>query len=274
MRLHVDHLTAYRFDPPVRSVTQSLRVWPTIFAGQQIEEWHVEIDAPGLQRGASFRDGAGDLIETLSAIGEVDRLSIRLTGTVATQDLSGLLKDHREQVPPQAYLRPTRMTRADAALTALAEEAIAGADSGLNRAHALAAAVAERIAYEPGHTASDTTAAEALELGRGVCQDQTHALIAMAHAVGIPARYVTGYLHADAEGRPHEAGHAWAELCVADLGWVGFDPANRCCPNDLYIRLGSGHDSVWAAPIRGVVAGQGDERLEVTLRVTEAAQQQ
>ena len=85
----------------------------------------------------------------------------------------------------------------------------------------------------------------------------------------MPARYVTGYLFTeDAEA---EAAHAWAELHVDGLGWIGFDPANRCCPDERYIRLGSGRDAREAAPIRGVSRG-GAER-QWTSRVVVAAQQ-
>ena len=114
-----------------------------------------------------------------------------------------------------------------------------------------------------------TTAAEALALGKGVCQDMTHALIALAHAAAMPARYVTGYLLTDDE--EGEAAHAWAELHVDGLGWIGFDPANRCCPDDRYIRLGSGRDAREAAPIRGVSRGGAGEAMDVTVVV--AAQQ-
>ena len=86
-------------------------------------------------------------------------------------------------------------------------------------------------------------AADALADGKGVCQDHAHVLISAARHLGIPARYVSGYLFADQDGKSHEASHAWAELHLPELGWVGFDPANRCCPTDYYIRLGSGLDA-------------------------------
>jgi transglutaminase-like putative cysteine protease len=116
-----------------------------------------------------------------------------------------------------------------------------------------------------------TSAAEAVALGEGVCQDHAHALIAAARTVGMPARYVSGYLHTDSEGNVHDAAHAWAELWVDTLGWVGFDPANRCCPDERYIRLGSGFDARDAAPIRGVAQGgvsaTGTESMNVEVEV-------
>jgi transglutaminase-like putative cysteine protease len=149
-----------------------------------------------------------------------------------------------------------------------------GADA-LERAHALARAVTEAVAYRSGTTGPGTSAAEALEQGCGVCQDQAHVLISAALTQEIPARYVAGYLFTgDDDDVMGQASHAWAELHVAGLGWVGFDPANRRCPDDSYVRLGSGLDAVGAAPIRGVTEGAGEEDLVVSVEVTRAQQQQ
>ena len=74
------------------------------------------------------------------------------------------------------------------------------------------------------------------------------------------------------DGTPHEAAHAWAELHIPGLGWVGFDPANRCCPDERYIRLGSGFDAQDAAPIRGISRGGTGEDMDVTVAVQQAVQ--
>ena len=268
MRLSVSHKTHYKFDQPMRSVTQSLRLWPSPFEGQAVIDWNVEI--AGAVRGASFRTGAGDWIETSTVHGPVSEVVVEVTGTVETIDLSGVLKGHRERTPAEAYLRHTRFTRADAALKALAEEATTEDASPLENAHALANAVRDAITYTPGETDTTTTAAEALDAGHGVCQDHAHALIAAALTLDIPARYVVGYLHAT--GSIAEASHAWAELWVEGLGWVGFDPANGVSPDENYIRIGSGLDAVDAALIRGVASGAGTEALEIDVQVSEAAQ--
>lgn len=269
MLLMVDHVTRYRYDRPVRAVVQSHRLTPSVFDGQRVRDWRVTV-TDGVP-GGSFRDGAGDRVQGWTVKGPVSEIEVRVAGTVETVDLAGVLRGHREIVPPEVYLVDSAPTRADAALAGLAKVA-EGADGPLAAAHLLAAAVADAIAYRPGATHAHTTAAEALALGEGVCQDHAHALIAMARVAGLPARYVSGYLFADAQGVAHEAAHAWAEVFVAGLGWVGFDPANRCCPDDRYIRLGSGLDAQDAAPIRGTARGVGVETLDVTVAV-QAAQQ-
>ncbi|MFZ5964741.1 transglutaminase family protein [Thalassococcus sp. BH17M4-6] len=274
MRLVVHHVSHYRFETPVRRLVQTHRLTPADSASQRVLSW--EIVTEGATKGAIYRDGAGDLIETVSLRGPVDELVVEVRGEVETTDLFGVLRDHRESVPPGAYLRHSRMTRPDSELRALADDTLDGMenDTALNRAHALARAIAEAITYEPGLTEPATTGAEALALGKGVCQDHAHALIATALAADIPARYVTGYLQSGPDGAAHEASHAWAELHVPGLGWVGFDAANACCPDDRYIRLGSGFDAQDAAPIRGVLAGGVSETLDVDVSVAVKSQSQ
>jgi len=271
MLLSVSHVTTYLYDQPVRGAVQSLRLTPSRFDGQRVIDWRIGVD--GGTRGGSFRDGAGDWIEGWSVRGRVTEVVVRVDGVVETTDVAGVLRGHRENVPAGAYLRDTTPTHADAALVALARETASGANDGLDCAHRLSAAIADAIAYRPGATEAHTTAAEALALGEGVCQDHAHAMVAAARVLGLPARYVSGYLQADFDGREHEAAHAWAELWIEGLGWIGFDPANRCCPDERYIRLGSGYDARDAAPIRGVAMGSaGAESLRVAVAVSNAQQ--
>ena len=301
MKLSIRHTTSYSYARPMRTLVQSVRLFPSIFEGQSAPEWEVSVEgfgegppagqmqsmrqggtAPGGSQvqvlatgerahiGAAFRDGAGDWTETISVRGPVDRLIITVSGVVETTDTTGVLRGHREGVPPGTYLRSTRATVADVALTEIAREVLAREEGSgqLGIAHALSDAVADAIEYAPGETEAGTTAAEALARGKGVCQDHAHALIAMAHIARLPARYVVGYLFAEPGEESVEASHAWAELWIDRLGWVGFDPANRCCPDGRYVRLCSGYDAQDAAPIRGVAMGEETETLDVDVAVT------
>lgn len=263
MRLRITHETTYGYETPIRNLIQSLRLTPSVFEGQRTQEWAV--DVTGGMRGPGFRDGAGDLVEGWTVRGPVEQVSVRIAGLVETRDTAGVLRGHREIIHPLAYLRDTPATEADAALRDLA--AAETGDDALDLAHRLSSAIARAIAYRPGATHAHTTAAEALSLAEGVCQDHAHALIAVARARDLPARYVSGYLHASADGEPHESAHAWAEIHVDGLGWVGFDAANGCCPDERYVRLGSGLDAPDAAPIRGIRAGRGGEHLDVRVQV-------
>lgn len=273
MLLKVDHITRYFYDQPVRGVVQSHRLVPSSFDGQKVLSWDVTVSDG--QKGGTFRDGAGDVVQSWSVLGPVSEITVHVMGEVETTDLAGLLRGHRELTPPAAYLRDTMPTRVDAALADLGKD-LDVAGNALGAAHDLSARVSDAIQYRPGTTDAKTTASEAMAMGEGVCQDQAHAMIAVARFLGIPARYVSGYLHVSGDVVTEEAAHAWAELHIAGLGWVGFDPANRCCPDARYIRLGSGLDAQDAAPIRGTARGLGTESLEVSVSITtpNASQQQ
>lgn len=270
MRLKIDHVTTYTYDQPVRGVVQSHRLTPSVFDGQRTLDWSITV-SDGISGGA-FRDGAGDWVQSCSVLGPVDRIVVHVSGTVETEDRAGILKGHRELVPPMVYLRDTLPSRADMALTELGREAVASGGDPLDRAHRMSAQVAAAIRYTPNSTDAHTTAAEALAQGQGVCQDHSHALLAVARSQGVPARYVSGYLQASEDGSAEEAAHAWVELFVEGLGWIGFDAANNCCPDARYVRLGSGFDAQYAAPIRGTTRGPGRESLDVNVAVTSLQQ--
>lgn len=268
MRLRVEHRTLYTYDQPVRAVVQSHRLTPTLCASQSVLAWDVSVR--GGIKGGGFRDGAGDWIQAYSVTGPVSEVEVLVEGLVETSDTLGVLKGNREAIPVTAWLYDSPLTQADGAIRALAEGCTGANELAL--AHALSEAVTKAVTYDPAATDAATTAAEALERGAGVCQDHAQVLIAAARCRDMPARYVSGYLFARADGEPHEAAHAWAEIWVEGLGWVGFDAANACCPDDRYIRLGSGVDAQAAAPIRGVARGLGRERMEIAVAI-EAAQQ-
>src|SRR6202011_6002480 len=124
---------------------------------------------------------------------------------------------------------------------------------------------------DPTHTA--TTAAQAFALRRGVCQDLSHVFISAARSLDVPARYVGGYFHRADGVELQEAGHAWAEAFVPDIGWVGFDPANGISPTDAHVRVAVGLDFLGASPVRGARKGGGSEALSVTIHVAQAAGQ-
>lgn len=260
MRVTIRHVTTYTYAAPVRYSIQSLRLTPPSFEGQRVTRWKIE--APGFERAPSFRDAFGNVAHLVSVAAPHDRLTIAATGTVEVEDRAGVVRGLDEQMPVRVYGRDTALTRPDAALADLAH----GLPDGqiLDKLHALMARLREKMAYQTGATDARTTAAEALARGKGVCQDFAHAFIGAARCLGLPARYVTGYLAGKEKGES-EAHHAWAESWVDGLGWVGFDPANGASPTDRYVRLACGLDALTAAPIRGVWTGASGDTLEVSV---------
>ena len=267
MRLNISHVTRYSYSEPVRRITQSMRMHPTSHAGQTIKSWHIEM--PEGTAGSQIVDGAGNIIQTHSIENPPDVIEIRVEGTVETNDTDGVLRDHSEIIHPLSYLQKTHATRANQAIPFLANEVISQPEGeiSIQNIHCLSNRVSDALTYETESTSVTTTARQALENGRGVCQDYAHLLIAACGVVGLPARYVSGYLLASDQLSPDEASHAWAEIYINELGWVGFDPANNCCTNENYVRLASDLDANRAAPIRGISRGVSHERLEVQVAV-------
>ncbi len=277
MILSVSHCTTYRYAPAVAAVAMRLKLFPSRFEGQTPRRWSVTLN--GAPVSPEFVNGWGDEVATVFLRGGVEEVEILAEGEVETVDRAGVLRGFRAPLKPGVCLRSTPRTRADAPIMALAQEAQAAAATPLDRAHALQDLVSARIAYTPGTTDAATTAAAALEKGEGVCQDHTHVMIAAARALGWPARYVAGYYLPSAVGADDVATHAWAEIWVSGIGWIGFDVSNDLCPTDAYVRVCSGLDAVDAAPLRGHSEGVSEEAMEVSVSVRpqdepEAAQAQ
>jgi transglutaminase-like putative cysteine protease len=269
MLISVRHVTHYRYAEPARYTVQCLRLVPASFKGQRVREWRVHV--PGAGPPLLYHDGFGNSVHLVTINARHDELVVEASGIVETEDCNGIVAGLAKTAPPRVFLRETPQTRPDAAIRALA--AALGGETSLERLHALVAAVHERVEYVPGATGSHTSAAEALADGRGVCQDHAHIFVAAARTLGVPARYVTGYLVLDDEARS-QAHHAWAEAWVEGLGWVGFDVANRICPTDRYVRLACGLDAVYAAPIVGSRRGGASETLDVSVEVAQQSAQQ
>ena len=268
MLISIRHVTTYRYAEPVNYTIQSLRLTPASFTGQRVIDWAVR--TPGSRATLQFEDGFGNVVHLLTINAQHQELVIEAGGTVETKDCNGVVAGLKHAIPPRVYLKETARTRPDAAIRQLAQAA-KGADA-LGRLHGLAGNVRDRVEYMPGSTDAHTGAAEALADGKGVCQDHAHIFIAAARTIGVPARYITGYL-VTGEGSA-DAHHAWAEAWVVGLGWVGFDVANRICPTERYVRLACGLDAGYAAPITGSRKGGADEKLDVAVEVQQQSAQQ
>ncbi|ADZ70206.1 transglutaminase family protein [Polymorphum gilvum] len=269
MRLTVRHTTRYRYDSPLANAMQQLRLTPPDCAGQTVVDWRIE--APGIERATTYTDAFGNLVHMVSSRETIEAVEITARGTVETQDLAGVLGMEPADAPVRIYGRVTPLTEANQAIRRLA--GLVGDGDRIAGFHALMHAVRDKVGYRVGVTETHATAAQTLAAGEGVCQDHAHIFIAAARALGVPARYVSGYLLLEDE-QESEAHHAWAEVFIDGLGWVGFDVSNAICPTDRYIRLTVGLDSRSAAPIRGIRFGGTEENLNVEVDVSRAAGQQ
>ena len=272
MRIQVAHTTAYRYDPPVSGVIQTLRLTPRNHEGQYVMRWRIEVSANC--RLQQHEDAFGNVIHNFAADGRLDALSVHVEGEVETQDTAGMVRGAVERFPPSLFLRETPLAHADAAIVAFVESCEAGTGGDrLTLLHRLLALLPQEITFDTDPTHVYTTAAEAFALRRGVCQDFAHIFIAACRNRGVPARYVSGYLRRADGVVIQSAGHAWAEAFVPDLGWIAFDAANGICATEAYVRTAVGLDYLSAAPIRGTRFGGGAETLSVAVQVDQAGRQ-
>jgi transglutaminase-like putative cysteine protease len=272
MRIRIVHDTVYRYEIPAASVIQTLRLTPRNYDGQYVESWRIEVSADC--RLAAHEDAFGNLAHTFTADGPFDELTVHVAGEVDTIDMHGVVSGAIERFPPTLFLRETPLTRLDPAIADFARQAKAssGQDT-LPLLHALMARLHREMTFDTDPTHAATTASEAFALKRGVCQDLTHIFIAAARSLGVPARYVSGYFHRADGVSEQDAGHAWAEAHVPDLGWVAFDPTNKISATDAHLRVAIGLDYLSAAPVRGARSGGGSEALQVRVHVDQAMRQ-
>ncbi len=270
MRLQVRHQTAYHYASPIHYAIQTLRLTPRPHDGLRVLRWRVRGETR--RELPSFIDGFGNLTHSHTVNRPHSSAAVFVEGEVETQATDGVVRGAAEPLPPVFFLRPTALTAPDPALAELAVSATGASE--LDRLYGLMNAVRDRLDYRPGVTDAATPAAAALVAGAGVCQDHAHVFIAAARLLGIPARYVGGYLWTGGELHEYEASHAWAEAYVGHLGWVGFDAANRICPGEAYIRTAIGLDYWSAAPVRGLRRGEASERLAVKVSVVQAGAEQ
>ncbi len=272
MRLRISHATTYHYDTPPAGVTQLLRKTPRNHDGQYVCSWRLELSQDCLLH--QHEDAFGNITHSFTAEGPFGELSVAVEGEVETQDTHGVVRGALERFPPGLYLRETPLTHADAAIVEFAESARAGnGHDTLALMHALLGGLNREITFDTDPTHVATTAAEAFALRRGVCQDLTHIFIASARRLGIPARYIGGHFYRVDGVTAQEAGHAWAEIYVENLGWVGFDATNGISTTDAHVRVAVGLDYLGAAPVRGTRFGGGGETLKVAVHVDQAHQQ-
>ncbi len=270
MRLMIEHETRYRYDLAPVSVIEVLRLTPANSDTQSIRDWRIMVSGDAPLR--KFEDAFGNINHTFtSAVTPDEDLVVTATGTVDTSSTNGVISGTRERLPLPVFLRETDLTLPTPDIVELGEEAKRGASGLLDTAHRLNGIINERVKFVTGSTNVATHASDALAAGEGVCQDLTHIILATARALGFPARYVSGYQFAAGQARDEHAGHAWAEIYVDQLGWVGFDPTAGGSTDETYVRVAIGLDHFSASPLRGATYGGAGETLAVNVTMDAGA---
>ena len=283
-RFLVEHVSDFRYGESAQGSLMVLRLHPREDGGQRVESFALAIDPAA--RPAPFEDPFGNVCHLFNIHRTHRHTSVRSQATVTTASAPSLpermeadawdaLQEPTVPLRHWAFLAPSRFARAGPALAAFTDaRGLRRAGDPLSSLLEAARALHGAFRYEPGSTAVDSPIEHILETGRGVCQDYTHVMIAIARSWGIPSRYVSGYIHLEGamgEQTPEGASHAWAEFLLPDLGWVGIDPTNDTLADHRHIRVAVGRDYGDAAPTKGAVFGGGESRLDVRVTVTGGA---
>ena len=277
-RLQIVHRTTFHYNGPVRSSYNEARLTPENSPRQTTLRSRVEIEPAATAY--AYRDYWGTAVTAFDLHGPHTELVVTGTSIVeAGPDLAGhdrvgwgalTAREVRDQFGE--LLTPTRLTAMDDEVVEQASAAIG--DAKPHEAGTLVCRfVRDRIEYLSGATNVKTNAMQAWSKGTGVCQDISHVTVGLLRALGLPARYVSGYLHPKPQagiGEPVTGeSHAWVEWW--DGGWNGFDPTNSVEIGSRHVTLGRGRDYGDVPPFKGLFSGPQSEGHTVTVEVTRLA---
>jgi transglutaminase-like putative cysteine protease len=274
MILEIQHETRLKYSAPVTEWLAELRVEPVSDADQSCQTFFLGVSQPvQVQR---YTDGFGNRVHHFNLLAPHPEVRLMAASVVETHPAPKSLTASRVRLPldPDAlplealdfvsFRGPVRRSeRLGPLLARLAPEP---GDRVSDAAAAAMTFVHENFKYAKAATNASSPIDDVLAKGMGVCQDFAHLMIGILRAAGIPARYVSGYVH-----RPNEESqsHAWCEVWVPDVGWVGLDPTNGKPVDDHFVKVAVGRDFTDVPPNKGVYRGAGGEAIFVRVGTRE-----
>ena len=277
-RFIIHHVTKYTYQEPVRDSANQIMLFPIKDEYQEVQSQQLNItDEPAVE---IFTDYYGNetgsfmhiephtelLIDSTIAI--ITKAKKLPADDIAIEEQWNHLYQIRHVVPFIDFLKQENFVALD--------EVKKIADAGFYKSVSVFVAVQQlntyvyqNFKYIKGITSIETTLDEIWKLRAGVCQDFAHILLVMLRLLGIPARYVSGYVcpH-DNNLRGEGATHAWVEAYIPFYGWLGLDPTNNCIVNDLHVRLAIGRNFSDCSPVKGTYKGTAKQALEVGVSVS------
>lgn len=280
-RYRIDHVSAYHYDHAVTASFNEVRLTPAMLPWQNALESTLRAEQATWQ--FRYIDYWGTQVRVFEAQQQHRDLVVEVSSTV---EVDG----SRRPTPPESFdwselrtpavldefdefLVSSPTTEPPAELAAIAEKAAAGLDAAA-AAVTIAREVHEAMTYLPGSTGVHTLASEAWAERSGVCQDYAHLVVGALRHVGIPARYVSGYLHPKAEpvvgDTVNAESHAWVQWWLGE--WFDHDPTNLSKVLERHVQVGTGREYRDVAPLKGIVAGSSSStELEVKVKITRLA---
>lgn len=277
-RLRVEHRTQVRYHEAVRASYNEARMTPRDLPRQSVLDTGVSTDIPVPIW--TYSDYWGTVVSSFDIQAPHEELEIRAHTTVETRPAPepgrplpwAVLRAQAADGQLLQFLMPTARTAVRAELAEAARERTARADP-LEAASEIVSWVSDRVAYVQGATEVQTGAQEAWDIGEGVCQDMAHLTVALLREVGLPARYISGYLHPMAGAEPGDEmegeSHAWVEYW--DGEWVACDPTNLAHVGERHVVVAAGRDYSDVPPLKGIYRGAPNSSMQVAVSVTRLA---
>lgn len=279
-RMSIRHVTEYQYPTPVAASYNEARLTPQTTLTQTTVEARVAVEPAA--HIARYWDYWGTLVHAFDVL--VPHTEMVLTGTSVVEQgtpveppapdvgwdvvESDAVKDEHCE-----FLAASTWVPQDADLDQVGLTIRAAAESPREAVHAATEWVRGQLDYQPGATTVSTSAVEAWRNGSGVCQDFVHLSLAVLRAAGVPARYVSGYLHPHREpevGKPARGeSHAWVEAWVGD--WLGLDPTNLLEIAERHVLVARGRDYGDVPPVKGIYSGGASQESSVTVELTRLA---
>jgi transglutaminase-like putative cysteine protease len=274
------HKTRFLYSGPISESITEVRMRPRSEGAQRCLQF--KLTTTPTARVSNYVDCYGNTVHHFDIPGAHRQLTIVAEAIVVFTQLpelpARLAPDAWQQIDAQAaaedhwdFLGPSHFARPSQLLDGLARELdLRRRDDPLLLLRELTARIFKIFDYTPQSTKVDSPIDEALEKRKGVCQDYAHIMIALVRPLGIPCRYVSGYLFhgsEDSDRSAQDATHAWVEALLPGLGWVGFDPTNNLVAGERHIRTAVGRDYADVPPTRGVFKGRAESTLEVGVKV-------
>jgi transglutaminase-like putative cysteine protease len=276
MQLRIAHTTGFEYDGKANTSFNEARLTPLTLPGQIVAHSRVEVSPTPWAY--TYRDYWGSQVTAFEVLDPHHSLTVTALTTVHTNRVpegdplmtwQEMRQESVADVHTEYLALPDRVAPPEDLVARAREIADASASPG-RAAREICALVYREVKYVSGSTTVDAFAAHSWSERTGVCQDMAHIAIGALRSIGIPARYVSGYLHPRADpviGEPVSGeSHAWVEWW--DDGWRGFDPTNDTEPGDRHVIVATGRDYNDVKPLSGIFSGSGTSRMFVDVQVT------
>ena len=285
MQYAIRHVSHFRYERPISQSVMEVRTCPRTEAHQYCYSFELNV-SPHAQT-YSYVDYDGNTVYHFDVPARHDELRLEsrsLVEVLPLEDLPDRLGDDAwdrldvlaQETDALGMTLPSTFAHPTDGLLALAEELeIRRRDDPLTLLRETTERMRDTFTYSRKSTHARSPIDEALSMRQGVCQDFAHIFVALARTVGIPCRYVSGYLFHrtegdDADRSAEDGSHAWCEALLPDLGWIGFDPTNNLIAQERHVRVAVGRDYADVPPSRGVYKGKTRSSLHVGVSVQKA----